>query len=52
LKKAKEFLLNEDIKISEISYRVGFGSPTYFSKCFHEYFGVAPGELRTHAPGD
>jgi len=46
LNKAKEFLLNEDLTASEISYRVGFGSPSYFNKCFHEYFGYAPGELR------
>jgi TolB-like protein/AraC-like DNA-binding protein len=46
LKKSKEFLLNEDLTISEISYRVGFGSPTYFNKCFHEYFGYAPGEFK------
>ena len=46
LKKAKELLLNEDLTISEISYRVGFGSPTYFNKCFHEYFGYPPGEAR------
>jgi TolB-like protein/AraC-like DNA-binding protein/lipopolysaccharide biosynthesis regulator YciM len=48
LKKAKELLLNEDLTAAEISYRVGFGSPTYFNKCFHEYFGHAPGELRNH----
>ena len=48
LKKAKELLLSEDLTAAEISYRVGFGSPTYFNKCFHEYFGFAPGELRNH----
>ena len=45
LEKAKELLMSEDLTASEISYRVGFGSPTYFSKCFHEYFGVTPGEF-------
>ena len=50
LKKAKELLLNEDLTAAEISYRVGFGSPTYFNKCFHEYFGTAPGELRKLDP--
>ncbi len=43
LKKAKELLLNGDLTVAEISYLVGFGSPAYFSRCFHEYFGVAPG---------
>jgi TolB-like protein/AraC-like DNA-binding protein/Tfp pilus assembly protein PilF len=46
LKKAKELLLNEDSTVAEISYRVGFGSPNYFNKCFHEYFGYSPSELR------
>ncbi|HEY3371703.1 MAG TPA: helix-turn-helix domain-containing protein [Prolixibacteraceae bacterium] len=46
LNKAKELIQKEDLTIAEISYRVGFGSPTYFNKCFHEYFGHAPGELR------
>ena len=50
LKKAKEILLNEDVTAAEISYRVGFGSPTYFNNCFREYFGVAPGELRNREP--
>ncbi len=48
LKKAKELLQNEELTAAEISYRVGFGSPTYFNKCFHEYFGYAPGEGRNH----
>ncbi len=52
LKKAKELLQNKDLTAAEISYRVGFGSPTYFNKCFHEYFGVAPGELRNHEQDD
>jgi TolB-like protein/AraC-like DNA-binding protein len=50
LKKAKELLQNEDFTVAEISYRVGFGSPTYFNKCFHEYFGYAPGEQRNREP--
>ena len=50
LKKAKELLQNEDLTIAEISYCVGFGSPTYFNNCFHEYYGVAPGEMRNREP--
>jgi len=48
LKKSKELLLNNDLTVSEISYQVGFGSPTYFNKCFHEQFGISPGEFKTH----
>jgi len=50
LKKAKELLQNKGLTVAEISYRVGFGSPAYFNKCFHEYFGYAPGELRNNEP--
>jgi TolB-like protein/AraC-like DNA-binding protein len=46
LKKARELLQNEDLTVSEIAYRVGFASPTYFNKCFHEYFGFPPGESK------
>jgi TolB-like protein/AraC-like DNA-binding protein len=52
LKKAKYLLLNEDLNIAEIAYSVGFGSPTYFIRCFHEYFGVTPLELRNQEPVD
>lgn len=31
---------------SEVAYKVGFSSPTYFNKCFHEYFGYPPGEIK------
>ena len=46
LQKAHEMLLQNTGTISEISYRVGFGSPTYFDKCFHEYYGYPPGDVR------
>lgn len=46
LQKAHEMLLQNLGTVSEISYRVGFGSPTYFSKCFHEYYGYPPGEVK------
>jgi AraC-like DNA-binding protein/TolB-like protein/Tfp pilus assembly protein PilF len=46
LEKAKEILQNENFSVSEIAYKVGFGSATYFNKCFHEYFGIAPGEFK------
>lgn len=46
LQKAREMLHNGFSTASEVSYRVGFGSPAYFSKCFHEYYGFPPGEER------
>ncbi|MGB8492115.1 MAG: helix-turn-helix transcriptional regulator, partial [Bacteroidales bacterium] len=46
LRRAKEMIQNNEGTISEIAFRVGFGSATYFNKCFHEYFGSPPGEAR------
>ena len=41
-------LREENNSISEVTYKVGFGSPSYFSKCFHEYFGFPPKEAGKH----
>ena len=46
LRKAMEMLQQETATASEIAYMVGFSSPAYFTKCFHEYFGFSPGEAR------
>jgi AraC-like DNA-binding protein/tetratricopeptide (TPR) repeat protein len=46
LEKAMEMLQNRSLTSSEIAYRTGFGSPAYFNKCFHEYFGYTPGEIK------
>ncbi|WP_394800123.1 hybrid sensor histidine kinase/response regulator transcription factor [Bacteroides caecigallinarum] len=32
--------------ISEIAYEVGFSSPSYFTKCYKEFFGENPTEAR------
>lgn len=48
---AFEMLQNQVATVSEISYRVGFSSPTYFSKCFHEYYGFPPRDA-VHKPAD
>jgi signal transduction histidine kinase/DNA-binding response OmpR family regulator len=45
LNKAKEMIQQKEFSISEISYKVGFASPTYFSRCFKEEFGYPPSEL-------
>lgn len=46
LQKAMEILQNEAVTSSEAAYRVGFGSPNYFNKCFHEFYGYPPGDVR------
>ncbi len=46
LSEAFRLLSESDLSVSEIAYRVGFTSPSYFSKCFKEEFGKVPGETR------
>lgn len=46
LKKAMELLQDNTATVAEISYLVGFGSPTYFNTCFNDYFGYSPGEVK------
>jgi AraC-like DNA-binding protein len=46
LQRAHEMLVDGVGTASEIAFKVGFGSPTYFSKCFVEYFGYTPGEVK------
>ncbi len=45
LEQAKLLLKNESLNISEIAYKVGFRSHSYFTKCFHEKFGKSPKEF-------
>ncbi len=44
LREAMVLLKQGSMTVSEISYRVGFGSTSYFIKCFREYYGYPPGE--------
>jgi signal transduction histidine kinase/DNA-binding response OmpR family regulator len=44
LLRAKELLQKKYATPSEVAYKVGFKSHSYFSKCFKEEFGVSPGE--------
>ena len=50
LKKGKDLLAQDKLTVSEIAYQVGFGSPSYFIKCFHEFYGFPPGEYIKYAP--
>jgi len=52
LQKAKELLQNEDQTAAEVSFLVGFNSPAYFNKCFHEYFGYPPGKAKKNHTSD
>ncbi|MGV8090551.1 MAG: helix-turn-helix domain-containing protein [Mangrovibacterium sp.] len=42
LKVAAELLLDTSLTVSEISYKVGFNNPSYFTSSFKRLYGVAP----------
>ncbi len=42
LERAADLLKQGAGNITEIAYKVGFSSHPYFSKCFHEHFGMSP----------
>ena len=43
LKAADELLRTTDKTVAEVAYAVGFGTPSYFTKCYKELFGHLPG---------
>lgn len=46
LKRASVLLNTTDKSISDISYTLGFGSPSYFTRCYREYYGETPQNAR------
>ena len=46
LKAADRLLKTSDMTVSEIAYQVGFGTPSYFSKCYRDFFGRSPNSDR------
>lgn len=47
LKRARQILETENSNISEVCYKVGFSSPSYFTKCFKAHFGILPTEIES-----
>ena len=45
--KARKMIEAKKGNISEIAYSVGFGSPSYFTKCFKEEYGYPPSDIVT-----
>lgn len=45
LKRSMELLRQTSLTVSEVSYQVGFGSTSYYIKCFREYYGHPPGDV-------
>ena len=45
LKRAQQMLAQGDETIAQVAYSVGFTAPSYFTKCYKDYFGHMPNEL-------
>ena len=45
MKQAAWLLINNKVNVSEVAYRVGYSSHSYFSSSFREYFGMSPKEF-------
>ena len=52
LKNSMDMLRQTSLTVSEVSYKVGFGSTSYFIKCFREYYGYPPGEASSRGTGE
>tara|TARA_R110002020_G_scaffold117986_1_gene269698 strand:+ start:100861 stop:105012 length:4152 start_codon:yes stop_codon:yes gene_type:complete len=45
LQKAKQMIENGNSNITDVCYKVGFTSPSYFTKCFKNYFEQLPTDV-------
>lgn len=52
LKKAAELIATKKYRINEICWKVGFNTPSYFSKCFYEHYGVLPKDFLQDPQGE
>jgi signal transduction histidine kinase/ligand-binding sensor domain-containing protein/DNA-binding response OmpR family regulator len=51
LKRAAELMLKEGINVNEVTFEVGFTSPSHFITSFKKYFGKTPKEYVTEVKG-
>lgn len=51
LKKASSLLASTEKTVAEITYEVGFSSPSYFTRCYKEYFGESPTDFLKRRDG-
>ena len=55
LQRGMELLKEGELSAAQVADQIGFGSATYFNKCFNEYYGFPPGEVKnrmTESPED
>lgn len=48
VERAASILLEiEDVRISDVAYELGFSSPSYFTRCFIQHYGMSPKDYVT-----
>ena len=52
MEKASEFLHDTNMKVAQISEKVGFANVSYFCRSFREYYGCSPESYRKGTGGD
>jgi AraC-like DNA-binding protein len=52
VEKAKNLLLNHNLRVSEIAYEVGFQSLTHFNRVFKKVMGQSPTDYRGQLSSD
>lgn len=52
LKRAALLLAQTEKTVAEIAYLVGFSSPSYFAKCYKEFFGESPTDFLRRKRGE
>lgn len=50
IERAKNLLLNPNLRVSQIAYEVGFQSLTHFNRVFRKVVGESPSDYRGHLP--
>nr|WP_315148608.1 two-component regulator propeller domain-containing protein [uncultured Flavobacterium sp.] len=52
MKRAANLLEQTSMNVSQVSYKVGFNNPKYFSKCFQKRFGETPSQYMSRFSDD
>ena len=48
LERARDLLQKHGGTVAEVAESVGFSNHSHFAHCFHQQFGILPGEVRRH----
>lgn len=51
LSKARLFLAQNELSVSQIAEKVGYNSTSFFIRQFHELYGCTPGQFQKNQPG-